>query len=263
MYAFEFSRPTTLADAIAALADEDAQALGGGQTLIPTLKQRLASPSTLVSLAGIEEIKGVCTDDDGRLCIGGGTTHARVAKEAADRYPALAAMAGRIGDPAVRNRGTIGGSLANNDPSACYPAAVLASNATVVTNAREIAADDFFQGMFATALDTSEIVTEVRFPVPEKANYQKFLQPASRFALVGVFVAKFSDGVRVAVTGASEGGVFRWAEAEEALSSNFSAGAISGLTVPADGMISDIHGSAAYRANLVKVMTGRAVAAAG
>ncbi len=263
MYAFEFARPATLSEALTALKDEDAQALGGGQTLIPTLKQRLASPSTLVSLAGVDEIKGVCIDDDGRVCIGGGTPHARVAREAAESYPALAQLAGHIGDPAVRNKGTIGGSLANNDPSACYPAAVLASNATIITNAREIAADDYFQGMFTTALEPGEIITEVKFPVPEKANYQKFLQPASRFALVGVFVAKFSDGVRVAVTGASESGVFRWTEAEAALSDNFTAGALSDLTVPADGMIADIHGSAAYRAHLVKVMTSRAVTAAG
>lgn len=263
MYAFEFARPATLSDALEALKDEDAQALGGGQTLIPTLKQRLASPSTLVSLAGVDEIKGVCIDDDGRVCIGGGTTHARVARETAESYPALSSLAGHIGDPAVRNKGTIGGSLANNDPSACYPAAVLASNATIITNAREIAADDYFQGMFTTALEPGEIITEVKFPVPEKASYQKFLQPASRFALVGVFVAKFSDGVRVAVTGASESGVFRWTEAEAALSDNFTAGALADLTVPAEGMISDIHGPAAYRAHLVKVMTGRAVTAAG
>ncbi len=263
MYAFEFARPATLSDALEALKDEDAQALGGGQTLIPTLKQRLASPSTLVSLAGVDEIKGVCIDDDGRVCIGGGTPHARVAKEAAESYPALAHLAGQIGDPAVRNKGTIGGSLANADPAACYPAAVLASNATIITNARELAADDYFQGMFTTALEPGEIITEVKFPVPEKANYQKFLQPASRFALVGVFVARFFDGVRVAVTGASESGVFRWTDAEAALGSNFSAGALADLTVPAEGMISDIHGSAAYRAHLVKVMTSRAVTAAG
>jgi len=209
MYAFEFVRPNSIADAVAALADEDAQALGGGQTLIPTLKQRLARPSKLVSLAGIAELKGVRSDDAGRVCIGGGTTHAAVAREAAAHYPALAALAGRIGDPAVRSKGTLGGSLANNDPSACYPAAVLGSGATVVTNAREIAADDFFEGMFATVLDPGEIVTEVKFPVPQAASYQKFLQPASRFALAGVFVARFADGVRVAVTGASESGVFR------------------------------------------------------
>jgi aerobic carbon-monoxide dehydrogenase medium subunit len=217
----------------------------------------------LVSLAGIAEIRGVCMDDAGRLCIGGGTTHATVMREAAGPYPALAAMASRIGDPAVRNRGTLGGSLANNDPSACYPAAVLASGATIVTNAREIAADDYFQGMFTTALDEGEIITEVKFPVPERANYQKFIQPASRFALVGVFVAKFADAVRVAVTGASEEGVFRWGEAEAALGSDFRKEALEGLSVPAEGMIGDLHGTPEYRAHLAKVLTGRAVAAAG
>ncbi|EPX79429.1 FAD binding domain-containing protein [Litoreibacter arenae] len=257
MYNFEINRPSTIADAVKALASDEAQALGGGQTLIPTLKQRLASPETLVSLTGIDEMKGICVDDDGRLCVGGATIHADVAADG--RYPALSAMASHIGDPAVRNRGTIGGSIANNDPAACYPAAVLASNATVVTNTREIDADDYFQGMFTTALEEGEIVTEVKFPVPEVANYQKFVQPASRFALVGVFVAKFSDGVRVAVTGASEDGVFRWTDAEAALSDNFSADALEGLSVSADGMMSDLHGSAAYRAHLVKVMTGRAV----
>ncbi|MEY1555785.1 xanthine dehydrogenase family protein subunit M [Yoonia sp. R2331] len=261
MYAFEIERPTTIADAAAALGGE-AQALGGGQTLIPTLKQRLASPDKLVSLTGIAEMQGICTDDDGRLCIGGATTHAAVAT-GGGAYPAVAAMAGHIGDPAVRNRGTIGGSLANNDPAACYPAAVLGSGATVVTNAREIAADDFFDGMFSTALDEGEIITEVKFPVAQKANYQKFVQPASRFALVGAFVAQFADGVRVAVTGASEGGVFRWTEAEAALSADFSASALAGLSVPADGMIGDLHGTPEYRAHLVKVMTGRAVTAAG
>ncbi|MEJ6402694.1 FAD binding domain-containing protein [Yoonia sp. 2307UL14-13] len=262
MYAFEVERPSTIADAVSALKGEEAQALGGGQTLIPTLKQRLAMPSTLVSLTSIGEMQGVCVGDDGAVCIGGATTHATVAAAAAGSYPALAAMASHIGDPAVRNRGTIGGSLANNDPSACYPAGALGSGATIVTNNREIAADDYFQGMFATALDEGEVITEVRFPVPEKANYQKFVQPASRFALVGVFAAKYANGVRVAVTGASEGGVFRWSEAETALASNFSADAIADLSVSADGMIGDLHGSPAYRAHLVKVMTGRAVSAA-
>jgi len=262
MYAFDVERPTSVADAVAALGKEEAQALGGGQTLIPTLKQRLAMPSVLVSLTGIAEIQGVCKDDDGRVCIGGGTKHALVAKEAAAHYPALAELASHIGDPAVRNRGTIGGSLANNDPSACYPAAALGSGATIVTNTREIAADDYFQGMFTTALDEGEIITEVKFPVPEKAKYMKFEQPASRFALVGVFVAKYADGVWVAVTGASNDGVFRWSEAEAALSKDFSAGALDGLSVPGDGMISDLHGSGDYRAHLVAVMTKRAVAAA-
>ncbi|MDA7424350.1 FAD binding domain-containing protein [Thalassococcus lentus] len=260
MYSFDMESPSTVADAAKALGQDEAQALGGGQTLIPTLKQRLASPSVLVSLAGITEMKGVCTADDGSLAIGGGTTHATVAAEAG-AYAALAALAGNIGDPAVRNRGTIGGSLANNDPSACYPSAALGSGATIVTNKREIAADDYFQGMFATALDEGEIITEVRFPVPEKASYMKFEQPASRFALVGVFVAKYADGVRVAVTGASEEGVYRWSEAEAALSANFSADAVPAAP-SGDGMISDLHASGDYRAHLVGVMTKRAVAAA-
>ncbi len=262
MYNFEFEKPATIADAVAALGAEEAQALGGGQTLIPTLKQRLAMPSTLVSLGGIPEMQGVCVADDGALCIGGATTHATVASEAMAHYPGLAGLASHIGDPAVRNRGTIGGSVANNDPAACYPAAVLASGAAVVTNSREISADDFFQGMFTTALEEGEIITEVKFPVPEKSNYQKFVQPASRFALVGVFVAKYADGVRVAVTGASEDGVHRWTAAEEALSANFDPSALDGLSVPADGMIADLHGTKEYRAHLVGVMTKRAVAAA-
>ena len=260
MYNFDFEKPTTIADAVAALATEDAQPLGGGQTLIPTMKQRLASPSKLVSLAGIAEMKGVCQNDDGSLTIGGATTHATVAAQAG-AYPALAALAAGIGDPAVRNRGTIGGSVANNDPAACYPSAVLASGATVITDTREIAADEFFQGMFTTALNEGEIITGVRFPIPQTANYQKFEQPASRFAMVGVFVAKYAGGVRVAVTGASEDGVFRWAEAETALSGNFSPDALNGLSVASTGMISDLHGTSEYRAHLVAVMTKRAVAA--
>jgi aerobic carbon-monoxide dehydrogenase medium subunit len=260
MYAFDFERPKTIAEAVKAMSREDAQALGGGQTLIPTLKQRLASPSVVVSLNGIKEMIGVRKDGD-TLVIGGATPHATVAKEAS-AYPALAALAGAIGDPAVRSRGTIGGSVANDDPAADYPAAVLASGATVVTNARKIAADDFFQGLFTTALEAGEIITEIRFPIPQKANYQKFQQPASRFALTGVFVAKTAAGVRVAVTGASEDGVFRWSDAEKALSSNFAASAIAGLKVPSDGMIADLHGTSAYRAHLVKVLTGRAVSAA-
>ncbi|MCK0167150.1 xanthine dehydrogenase family protein subunit M [Jannaschia sp. S6380] len=264
MYEFELVKPSTLQDAVAALKGEDAQALGGGQTLLPTMKARLAMTETLVALSGIDEIRGICTDDDGRICIGGGTTHAEVQKGCADSYPALASLAGRIGDPAVRARGTIGGSLANNDPSACYPAGALASNATIVTNDREIAAGDFFQGMFTTALEEGEIVTEVKFPVPERAAYEKFIQPASRFPLVAAFVAKFSDGVRVAITGASSDGVFRWTEAEKALASDWSENAVRSLAAPdAGGMISDLHGDGAYRAHLVGVMTARAVKAAG
>lgn len=262
MYNFEFEKPGSLADAVAALGAEDAMPLGGGQTLIPAMKQRLNAPTKLVALSGIGELAGVRLRDDGALSIGGATTHATVSAEAGAHYPALAALASQIGDPAVRNRGTIGGSLANNDPAACYPSAVLGSGATVVTNSREIAADDYFQGMFTTALEEGEIITEVRFPIPEKANYQKFVQPASRFALTGVFVAKYADGVRVAVTGASEDGVFRWSEAEAALSAEFSATAIEGLTVAADGMIGDLHGTPAYRASLIKTLTKRAVAAA-
>jgi len=261
MYAFDIERPTSVADAVAALKDEDAQALGGGQTLIPTLKQRLAAPSKLVSLTNIADLQGIANDGD-TLRIGGAVTHATVAAEVRLTYPALAELAAHIGDPAVRNRGTIGGSLANNDPSACYPAVALASGATIITNTRAIAADDYFQGMFTTALDDGEIVTAVSMPIPEKANYQKFVQPASRFALVGVFVAKFADGVRVAVTGASNEGVHRWAEAEAALTADFSVAAIAGLSVDADNLIADLHGSPEYRAHLVKVMTGRAVAAA-
>ena len=262
MYSFDFVKAKSIAEAAKALTQEDAQALGGGQTLIPTLKARLASPSVLVSLNGIAEMIGVCVADDGSLAIGGATPHATVAREAAKTYPALAALACNIGDPAVRNRGTIGGSLANNDPAACYPAAVLASGATIVTNKRRIAADDYFQGMFETALDAGEIITEVRFPIPDKANYQKFVQPASRFALTGVFVAKGKSGVRVAVTGASEGGVFRWTEAEQALSANFTADAVKGLKAKSKGMIGDLHGTPEYRAHLIGVLTARAVAAA-
>ena len=261
MYAFELVRPTTVADAVKALAEEDAQALGGGQTLIPTLRQRLASPTTLVSLGGIAALKGVAFRD-GVLTIGAGTTHATVAREAAKAYPALAYLAGRIGDPPVRNRGTIGGSLANDDPSADYPAGALASGATIVTNTREIAADDFFQGLFTTALEPGEIITAVRFPVPERAAYQKFAQPASRFALVGVFVARCPEGVRVAVTGASEGGVFRWTEAEAALDADFRPEALAGLKPVADGMIGDLHGTPDYRAHLAGVLAARAVATA-
>ncbi|MBA4323739.1 MAG: carbon monoxide dehydrogenase [Rhodobacter sp.] len=262
MHNFDFAKPSTIADAAKALAAEGAQALSGGQTLIPTMKQRLAAPGVLVSLTGIAEMQGVCIGDGG-LHVGAATPHAIVAREARAHYPALADLAGGIGDPAVRSRGTIGGSVANNDPAACYPAAVLASAATVVTNRRRIAADDYFQGLFTTALEDGEFITSVVFPIPQKAAYVKFNQPASRFALTGVFVAKHAGGVRVAVTGAGNDGVFRWNEAEAALSASFSASALSGLVVDPAGMNADLHGSAAYRANLVKVLTGRAVTAAG
>ena len=261
MYNFEFEKPSTIVDAVAALGHEDAQALGGGQTLIPTLKQRLASPSRLVSMSGIAEMQSVCVEDDGSVAIGGATTHAAVAHEASGCYPALAALAGQIGDPAVRNRGTIGGSVANNDPAACYPACVLGSGATIITNARQIAADEFFEGMFGTALEEGEIITSIRFPVPQAASYQKFLQPASRFALVGVYLARFADGVRIAVTGASEDGVFRWTEAEAALNKEFRVDALMDMHVNPMNMIGDLHGSKNYRAHLVSVMTKRAVEA--
>ena len=263
MYDFEFIRAQTVDEAVKALSeDEEAMALSGGQTLLPTMKQRLASPTKLVSLAAIPGMRGVALDDEGRLVVKAGTPHGQVAKEAAETYPALAALAGQIGDPAVRARGTIGGSLANNDPSACWPAAALGSNALIRTNARDIDGDVFFEGMFATALVPGEIVTEVVFPIPEAAAYAKFPQPASRFALVGVFVARYFDGVRVAVTGASEGGVYRWTEAEEALGADFSPSALDAVEAPSEGMIGDIHGTPVYRAHLVRVMARRAVASA-
>lgn len=258
MYNFEFANPKTVEEAAKAMAADGAQALGGGQTLLPTMKQRLASPEVLVSLTGVADMVGIGVRG-GTLTIGGATTHAQVAADG--NYPALAALAGGIGDPAVRNRGTIGGSLANNDPAACYPAAALGSGATIVTNKRQIAADDYFKGMFETALEEGEIITGAEFPIPEAANYQKFVQPASRFALVGVFVAKTKDGVRVAVTGASNGGVYRWAEAEAALNADFSAKALDGMSGNPDDLIADLHGSAAYRAHLVGVLTRRAVTA--
>jgi aerobic carbon-monoxide dehydrogenase medium subunit len=261
MHNFEFVKPSTVADAAKAMAGDGAQALSGGQTLLPTMKARLAAPAVLVSLTGIAEMRGVCMGDDG-LSIGAATPHAIVAAEARKSFAGLADLANGIGDPAVRNRGTLGGSLANNDPAACYPSVVLATGATVHTNMRKIAADDYFQGMFTTALKEGEIITSVTFPVPQKSAYVKFNQPASRFALTGVFVAKFANGVRVAVTGASNNGVFRWKEAEAALSANFAASALEALVVSPKDMINDLHGTAAYRANLVKVLTKRAVTAA-
>ncbi len=261
MYSFDIERPTTVEAAVKALSRDEAQPLAGGQTLIPTLKQRLAMPSVLVSLGAIDALRGICTDDAGRLCIGAGTTHGEVAAGATG-FAGLAMMAAKIGDPAVRNRGTMGGSLANNDPSACWPAAALAAGATILTDRREIPADDFFQGMFDTALEEGEIITQVKFPVPSQSAYVKFEQPASRFALVAAFVARFDDGVRVAITGASESGVFRWSAAEDALGANFSATSLDGLSLPADGMIGDLHGTPEYRAHLAAVMTRRAVSAA-
>jgi carbon-monoxide dehydrogenase medium subunit len=262
MHAFEYSAPASVADAVAALANEDAKILAGGQTLLPTMKQRLAAPSALVDLKRVAGLKGISREGD-HIVIGATTPHANVATSSvAAAIKGLVHLAGLIGDPAVRHIGTIGGSLANNDPAADYPAAALALNATIVTNTREIAADDFFHGLFETALVENEIITKVKFPIPEKSGYEKFRNPASRYAMVGVFVAKTASGVRVAVTGAGSGGVFRQSEMEAALSANFSPDAIKGVKVSPDGMLSDLHGDADYRAHLVGVMARRAVAAA-
>jgi carbon-monoxide dehydrogenase medium subunit len=234
----------------------------GGMTLIPTLKQRLANPPALVDLSKLGSLKGI-TDGGATITIGAMTPHAVVAasKLVQTKIPGLAALVSMIGDPAVRSRGTIGGSVANNDPAADYPAGVLGLGATIVTSAREIAADQFFLGLFETALVPGEIITAIRFPVPLKAGYAKFKAPASRYALVGVFVAKFADGVRVAVTGAGPG-VFRVPPMEAALSSNFDPSAIAAIKIDTDGLTSDIHAEADYRAHLVTVMAKRAVDAA-
>ena len=264
MYNFAYHRPASLADAVQALKSaEDGRLLAGGMTLIPTLKQRLAAPSDLIDLGAIAELKGIKEDGDAIL-VGALTPHAEVAGSEIVRrtIPALAALAEGIGDPQVRNRGTIGGSIANNDPAADYPAAVLGLDATVRTDRREIRADDFFKGLFETALEPDEIITAVVFPKPEKAGYAKFANPASRYAMVGVMVARTGGSVRVAVTGAGPG-VFRVPEMEAALASNFSPDAVKNIKVPADGLNSDMHGSAEYRAHLVSVMAARAVAAAG
>ncbi len=266
MYETSYHRPTSLAEAATLFSNaSDGRFIAGGQTLIPTMKLRLAAPSDVIDVAGIPELRGIEVTGD-TVAIGAASTHAEVATSQAVRnaIPALADMAGMIGDPAVRHRGTLGGSLANNDPAADYPAAVLALGATIHTDKREIAAADFFDGMFSTALEDGEIVTRVVFPIPGKASYAKFRNPASGYAMAGVFVALMKDGaVRVGVTGASGNGVFRSAEIEKALLDSWSAEAIEPLTISAEDMLSDIHGSAAYRANLVKVMAKRAVAAAG
>jgi len=264
MYAFDYHRPQSLSGAVADLANPDAKALAGGMTLLPTMKQRLASPAALVDLNRISDLAGI-SREGGNLLIGAMTRHADVARDAAVQaaIPALAKLAAGIGDPHVRNRGTIGGSIANNDPSADYPAAALALGATIVTNKRRIAAQDFFKGLFETALETGELITQVSFPIPQKAAYMKFPNPASRYALVGVFVAKTAGGVRVAVTGAGENGVFRAEALEAALNANFSPAALDGVATPASGLISDLHADSDYRAHLVGVMAKRAVAAAG
>ena len=265
MHNFAYHKPASLADAAKLLAaNEDAKLLAGGQTFIPTLKQRLAQPSDLIDLGGIAELKGIKEDGNG-VTIGAMTKHADVAHSGAVKkaIPALASLAEGIGDPQVRNMGTIGGSLSNNDPAADYPGALLALNGTVHTTKRAIPADQFFAGMFSTALERDEIVKAVSFPKADKAAYAKFPNPASRYAMVGVFVAKSGGNVRVAVTGAGQDGVFRWTEAEKALAANWSASALDGLTVAAGNLNSDIHASADYGAQLIKVMAKRAVQAAG
>ena len=263
MYAFEYHRPETLSDAVADLADPEAKALAGGMTLLPTMKQRLASPAALIDLKSVHELAGITREGD-NLVIRAMTRHAEVASNAVAQaaIPALASLAGIIGDPHVRNMGTIGGSLANNDPAADYPAVALALGATIVTNKRRIPAHDFFTGLFETALETGELITQVSFPIPQKAAYMKFRNPASRYALVGVFVAKTAGGVRVAVTGAGSSGVFRAEGFEAVLNANFSPAALEGVSVPASGLNSDIHADADYRAHLIGVMAKRAVEAA-
>jgi carbon-monoxide dehydrogenase medium subunit len=264
MYAFTFHRPQTVRQAAGIIAkNEDAKLLAGGQTLLPTMKLRLAGPPQIIDMTLIEGLSGI--EMSGRsLTIGAMTTHnevntSPVVQQAA---PVLAKLAGLIGDPAVRHRGTIGGSIANNDPNADYPAACLGLGATIVTNKRRVKPDDFFNGMFSTVLEPAEIITKVIFPLPKKAAYQKFRNQASRFALVGVFVSKRGSDIRVAVTGAGSNGVFRVKSFEEALKKRFSPKSLEGLTIPADGMNSDIHGSAEYRAHLVGVLARRAVAEA-
>lgn len=262
MYEFAYRKVTSVADAAAALQSaSDGKLVAGGQTLLPTMKHRLASPSDLIDLGGIKELRGIRTDGE-RLVIGAMTTHAEVAASAEARkaIPALASLAGNIGDPAVRNRGTIGGSIANNDPAADYPAALIALGATIRTSKREIAADEFFTGMFETALDEDEIVVSVSFPKPLAAAYAKFQNPASRYAIVGVFVARTQGGVRVGVTGATPC-AHRGMRLEEALNREFSPLALDGVQIPVEKMNSDIHATAEYRAHLVKVMAGRAVEA--
>jgi aerobic carbon-monoxide dehydrogenase medium subunit len=263
MYDFNYTKPSSIPEAVKALgADPEAKALAGGQTFIPVLKQRLAKPTSVVDLSGLG-LTGIAAEA-GKITIGAMTTHHQIESDENIKrsIPGLAKMASWIGDTQVRHRGTMGGSLANNDPSACYPSAVLALGATIHTDKRSIAADDFFQGMFTTALEPGELITAIEFPIPEKSNYEKFRNPASRYAIVGVFVAKGPAGVRVAITGAGQGGAFRHAEMERALSQNWSADAIKDIKTSPDGLNGDIHASPEYRAHLIGVMARRAVAAA-
>jgi carbon-monoxide dehydrogenase medium subunit len=259
MQAFAYNKPASLADAARAAGGADAKLMAGGQSLLAAMKLGLAAPAQVVDLSGIAELKGI-TVTGNTVKIGAMTTHAAVAasKEVATAIPALAALAGGIGDRQVRNRGTIGGSLANNDPAADYPAAVLGLGATIHTDKRAIAADDFFKGLYETALAPGEVITAVSFPVPEKAGWQKFKQPASRFCLVGVFVSKGSQGVRVAVTGAGPG-VFRAKALEAKLAASWSGAACDGVKIDGSGFNSDLHGSGEYRAALVPVLAKRAV----
>ena len=261
MYAFDYQRPASVADA-AKLAASGAKLLAGGQTLLASMKLRLSAPEQLVDLSHCKALTGVGKDGDA-LVIGAMSRHLEVANSAEVKaaYPALADLASRIGDRQVRAMGTIGGSVANNDPAACYPSAVLASGATVITTKREIAADDFFQGLFTTALEDGELIKAIRFPIPKKAAYEKLRQKASHFPLVGVFVAQFDDGVRVAVTGAGNG-VFRHAGLEAALSKSFTPEAAAGVAIDDRDLNSDLHATAAYRANLISVLAQRAVAKA-
>jgi len=260
MYEFNYQKAGSVADAAAMLSKHpEARLLAGGQTLIAAMKLRLASPSDVVDLSGVKELSGIKVEGGG-ITVGAMTTHAAVAtsKDVMKAIPALARLAGSIGDRMVRNMGTLGGSVANNDPAADYPAAVVGLGATVVTNKRKVPADQFFTGMFETALEPGEIITAVSFPAPKRAAYMKFKNPASRYAIVGVFVAETGNGVRVAVTGAGPR-VFRVPDMEKALASKFSAEAVANIKVAATGLNSDMHASAEYRAHLVTVMTKRAV----
>jgi carbon-monoxide dehydrogenase medium subunit len=259
MYDFVYEKPRTLADAVRLLGDPEAKALAGGQTFLPVLKQRLNRPSRVVDLAGLG--LSFIRREGEAIVIGAMTRHGAIAAspEIKAAIPGLAKMAGWIGDIQVRHCGTMGGSLANNDPAACYPAAVLALGATVVTDRRRIEAADYFQGMFTTALAPDELISEISIPIPQRSNYEKFRNPASRYAMAGVFVAAGPGWVRVAVTGAGQGGVFRHTEMEQALARDFSASAIAGIATPAADMVGDIHGSAEYRAHLVGIMAQRAV----
>lgn len=263
MYDFAYHKPTSVADAVKLLADPDAKAVSGGHTLVPALKHRLNKPTALVDLSGIAEMKGIKKVGNA-IVIGALTRHVEVANSAEVKaaIPALAYLASHIGDVQVRNRGTLGGSVSNNDPAADYPAAVLGLGATIHTSKRKIAADDFFLGMFTTALDADEILTAIEFPIVDKAGYAKMKNPASRYVMAGVFVSKAGGTVRVAVNGAGPC-VFRQADMEKALTANWSADAVAGIKQDADGLNGDIHGSAEYRAHLVGVMAKRAIAAAG